>query len=362
MNTQPEDTVTRGGSQPRSLWQVEQELRDYKRTLSSTKKKFDRPSYEKELRSYINFIDVISRDNSLKKHPLTAIPCKLRMYEFAASHGVEVPAVFRTWATPGEMEFEDLPDEFVVKADGGASSEGVVPLRRSGEGRFERADGLATYSSGELKDVFRRLQAAGSIAQPIFAEELLKQDRVDGIPNDVKIFTAYGEILMVMIRGVVEHGSPHGITKRYVDAQGADMNDLIENLDNDMSLEVPPRLPDLVATAKHLSRAIGVPFCRVDLYGVQDRIVFGEITRAPGDYVTYMADHDERMGRQWLAGRARLDIDCTAGRPPGILWGPESSLDLYPPEGVRPASVSRTSVSSCADWCRESPTPVPAGS
>lgn len=360
MDSHPEDVASHIEPPQRSLWHVEQELRNYKRTLSSTKNKFSRPSYEKELRSYINFIDVITGDSALQGHPLTTIPYKLRMYEFAASHGVEVPTVFRTWADPTDMQFEDLPDEFVVKADGGASSEGVVPLRRAGEGKFERVDGLATYSSDDLRGLFGRLQASGSTAPPIFAEELLKQDRVDGIPNDVKIFTAYGEILMVMIRGVVEHGSPHGITKRYVNARGADLNGLIENLDNDMSLGVPSRLQDLIATARHLSRAIGVPFCRVDLYGVQDRIVFGEITRAPGDYVTYMADHDERMGHQWLTGRARLDIDCAAGRPSGILWGRESTLDLYPPRWIRPAGAHRTSISSCAEWCLESPARVAA--
>src|SRR5690554_1713249 len=51
-------------------------------------------------------------------HPRRNLLLKLQNYEIARSYGVSTPQVLGVWPTVAEIDFDALPDEFVLKSNG----------------------------------------------------------------------------------------------------------------------------------------------------------------------------------------------------------------------------------------------------
>lgn len=285
------------------------------------------------------------------KSAVLQLPHKLRNLEFAASHGIRTPEVYDVWPDVSSIDLTTLPKTFVLKADGGAGSVAVFPLERVGDASYRAIGTDGVYSEDELKN---RIQALGRNARkPYFAEELLRSADGGPIPNDVKCYMFYGQVGHILVRRVGEHSVSSSIRLKFVDENGTDYGPVAVGRTHDPSIAVPPALPELIAVAKHLSRAVGLPFCRVDLYETSHGIVLGEITRAPsGGNERFIEGHDELLGKRWIQGSASLSADLSIGRPVGQLFGTHADLRLYPPSDSprAPANFGRT-VRDCSDWC-----------
>ncbi|OLT40221.1 hypothetical protein BJF86_05325 [Serinicoccus sp. CNJ-927] len=289
-----------------------------------------------------------------RRHPLRHLPFKLRNYRLAASHGIPVPQVLAVWEDAAQIDLAELPEEVVLKSDGGAGSHGVLPLRRLAEGRYETIDGVRRLTGDEVRAHFVDRASRGRISGPFFAEEVLRQPGGGPIPDDVKINVSYGEVQHVMLRRVPRHGHLRSMGFRYVDAEGADLGAVMIGRDSDDSIAPPHDLPEMVGIARHLSRAVGLPFVRVDLYGTERGVVLGELTRTPGGRQPFKPHHDDAMGRGWEHAASRLELDLVAGRPPGILHGQHPMPELYPQGHVsRSAEPGAWAprIVPCAQWC-----------
>lgn len=287
-----------------------------------------------------------------KQHPLRQMPFKLRNYRLAASHGMLVPEVYGTWSQAAEIDLGALPDTFVVKSDQGAGSHGVLPLRRTGDDAYTVAGGRAVLSGN---DVRHRLGAKVSLRGPYFAEEMLVQDGGGSIPDDIKIYAAYGEILQVLLRRVDKHGDLSRTRFRYVDAAGRALGQVVPGVREDLRVPVPERLEEMLEIARHLSRAVALSFVRVDLYDTSRGIVFGELTRCPGERKVYYPEHDAAMGLAWGQARWRLELDILRGRSAHIIYGPYPAPNPYPASHVSASEEPGTwapQVYDCDQWCR----------
>ncbi len=311
-----------------------------------------RTSYRQAVRQHVRVFRAEDRLGAPTKSAALQLPHKLRTVELAASHGVAVPEIYAVWPDVASIDLAPLPDSFVLKADGGAGSVAVFPLRRREDGRYEMVGGKGDVSEEELRERIRSLDRAARA--PFFAEELLHAPGGGPIPDDVKCYMFYGTVGQVLVRRVGEHGRASTIRLKFVDENGVDYGPVAPGRPHDPTIEVPDALPPMLEVARHLSRAVGLPFCRVDLYETSKGIVLGEITRAPmGGNERWTAEHDEFLGRHWLDGSARLQSDLSAGRPPGALFGTLADLHLYPPNDRprSPANFGRTVV-DCSQWCR----------
>ncbi|WP_420113214.1 ATP-grasp fold amidoligase family protein [Pseudactinotalea sp.] len=311
----------------------------------------DRASFRQSIRQQIRFFRA---EHTLRpKYPSASLqlPFKLRNMELAASHGIKVPEVFKVWPDIDSIDLSVLPDNFVLKSDGGAGSVAVFPLERLAQGRYRM---LGTREEIMETDLLDRVRSLGRQARPpYFAEELLYGVGGGPIPDDVKLYMFYGEVGQILVRTVGTHGDASTIRLKFVDEDGHDFGKIAIRRQHDVNIEVPDCLDQMVATARHLSRAVGLPFCRVDLYETSRGIVLGEITRAPsGGNERFVEAHDELLGRRWIQASARLTADLHAGRPIGPLFGTEAALRLYPAgTGDRyPANFTRTTV-PCSRWC-----------
>lgn len=315
----------------------------------------ERPSFHHELRRQQRTMGALSEIDTEQRHPLFHIPYKLRNYRVAHSHGVAAPEVFGSWTDARDIDVAALPDRFVLKADRGHSGWGVLPLRRVGADRYELLDGTRGLTGGEVVEA---LATRPFVKGPYFAEEVLVQPGGGPIPDDLKVYAAYGEVLHVLLRRMPRHADSRTALYRYLDGDGNDLGGVAARRKIDPTIPVPPHLEEVVAVARHLSRAMGVPFCRVDVYDTDRGVVLGEVTREPGGAQRYSADHDERMGAAWERARWRVHLDVLAGRPPGVVHGSHPAPDLYPAGHVSrledPGSWA-VRHASCAQWCLPGP-------
>lgn len=311
------------------------------------------PSFRRnliELRRTVETLRPLDRDGV---HPVLQIPRKLRNYRLAASHGVAVPEILGVWPREEDIDLTSLPETFVLKSDLGAGGNGVFPLQRVGPDRYAVIGGEQELSTADLIERYRTRRSAGA---PFFAEAFLQQ-RVptEDIPDDVKIYTAYGEVLMVMVRRMPVHANLDHARYRYTDAAGVDLGeDLVAGQRIDPGLPLPEPLGDFIGVAQHLSRALAVPFVRVDIYDTVTGPVLGELTRAPGGRQRYRRDHDVAMGRAWDEARWRLDLDVIAGRPLRNLHGLHPARNYYPeghPSHAPGPGRWEVITADCATWC-----------
>jgi hypothetical protein len=97
---------------------------------------------------------------------------------------------------------------------------------------------------------------------------------------------------------------------------------VLRGLVHDHGIPVPGNLDTLTEAARVMSRAIPRPFIRVDLYDVDGRIVFGELTPRPGHLMDYGPELDERFGHLWERAQARVLDDMLNGVSPAFQFGP----------------------------------------
>lgn len=311
------------------------------------------PSFRRNLLELRRNVETLRPLDPQVVHPVLQIPRKLRNYRLAASHGIAVPQILAVWAREADIDLSGMPEEFVLKSDLGAGGKGVFPLRRVEEDRYAVIGGDEVLSTAQLRE---RFASRKSTSGPFFVEAFLRQ-RVPGeeIPDDVKVYAHYGEVSQVMVRQMPVHANLDHARYRYVDAEGRDLGeDIMPGARIDSSLPLPEPLEDFVAVAQHLSRAMAVPFIRVDIYDTVDGPVLGELTRAPGGRQRYRLDHDRAMGQAWDEARARLDLDVIAGRPLRNLHGLHPSPNYYP-EGHRSRQADpggwEVVTADCAQWC-----------
>lgn len=179
------------------------------------------------------------------------------------------------WDDPDDIDFDKLPDKFVLKCNHNSGTGMCICKDKSKLGiekvKKELKKGLKQnyYLTGRewpYKDVKRK----------IIAEEYMVDE--SGIElKDYKIFCFNGnpEYVEVDFNRHIEHKlNPYDF----------DWNPLnfCDTSKNDYSADIkkPARIEDMYNISKKLSS--GIPFLRVDFYSIYDKLYVGELTLFPG--------------------------------------------------------------------------------
>lgn len=178
------------------------------------------------------------------------------------------------WDRFDEIDFDKLPDRFVLKTNHGAGWNYIV----QDKSKLDKADAKAkfdlwtklnfTYYQGGLELQYEHIQPK------IIAEQFIEND--GGDLYDYKLCCFDGEPKVIIY-----------IMNRYVDADeriicfDTDWNvlpfNLFTPLEQPDDIPRPKNLEKMVEVARTLSQ--GIPFVRVDLYALNDgTIKFGEMT------------------------------------------------------------------------------------
>lgn len=181
------------------------------------------------------------------------------------------------WETPDDIDFNILPGKFVLKTNHSGGNTGVVICKdknvfdfNSAKIKLEKSlksDIYKNYREWPYKDVDKK----------IFAEELL-EDKGGGELVDYKFYCFNGYVDSAMLCIDRQIGSP----KFYFFDRDWNLrryNKRGKEAPFDFTLPKPCNMDKMFEIASELSK--GIPFVRVDLYNVNDKIYFGEMTFFP---------------------------------------------------------------------------------
>lgn len=177
------------------------------------------------------------------------------------------------WDKPEDIEWEKLPDQFVLKTTHGGGNSGVVICRD--KTTFDRHAALKKLSDSMQQDIYYKLKEwpYKNVPRRIIAEEYIQpQEGTNDLP-DYKFFCFDGEVKALFI------GTERSTGDVKFDYFDADFNhlDLIQT--HALSGKVfnkPDNFDKMKELASKLSE--GIPNIRIDLYNVDGKIYFGEMT------------------------------------------------------------------------------------
>lgn len=192
-----------------------------------------------------------------------------------------------------ELDLAALPKAFALKATHGSGFNVLCPDKAT----FDAAAARARFRSWMRREFGRadREWPYYGLPRRIMCERWL--GTAGAPPDDYKIFCFDGEPRFVEVH--TGRGVDHRMT--LFDLDWTPLPVRLEHPPSDPPVPRPAALPELVRRARQLAE--GFPFARVDLYVVEGRIVFGELTFFPTAGLKVFGDPADDL---WLGGFLRL--------------------------------------------------------
>lgn len=199
---------------------------------------------------------------------------KWRVREYVASTvGSEIlPEVYHVTDDPGTIPFDDLPAEYVVKPT--HMSGPIIFVNEDEDPRRER---IRSRCREWLEESYGKLFCEywyQDMEPRILVEERLRDEAGD-VPRDFKFFVFHGRVEYVQ----VDHDRFSDHSRRYYDRDW-NPQEFTTTFPLGPKIEEPELLNEMIDIAQELGE--GFDFIRVDLFQLEDRIVFGELTVAHG--------------------------------------------------------------------------------
>lgn len=185
------------------------------------------------------------------------------------------------WDRPEDIEWDKLPNQFVLKTTHGGGSLGVVICKD--KTTFNREDAIKRLKKN-MKGSDWRIQMEWpykNVPRRIIAEKYIEPAPDMNDLTDYKFFCFGGEPKYCQV--IQDRSAIETIDFYDIDWHHQDFIGLIglNTVANHSSIEQPKpiNLNEQVKVARQLSK--GIPFSRIDLYSCQGKVYFGEITLYP---------------------------------------------------------------------------------
>lgn len=197
---------------------------------------------------------------------------------------------YKIWNKAEDIDMSDLPDAFVLKTNHGCSTNGVYVVKNKNNFNIQEAKGKLSRLLKENVYPHTKEWPYKNIESKVFAEKSLGENI-----QDFKFFCFDGYAESVMVCYERETGSPkfyffdeNWELKRY-NVRG-------KNAPEGFTMPSPQNYKKMFEIASTLSK--GFPFVRVDLYNVDGKIYFGEMTFYPSSGLdpNILPEVDKYMG------------------------------------------------------------------
>lgn len=205
----------------------------------------------------------------------TTLADKYAVREYVKDHGEEdilVPLLGK-WDNAEDIYFDSLPDKFVLKPNNGSydcciitdkSKVDLEAIRKKMNHSLKHRFG---YEGAEVH--YTRMKPC------IIAERLLETNDGNGLV-DYKIWCFNGKPYCIFVCANRDPITHHAIFQYYDLNWQKKKENIAISYRNDSTYSSPPNLSKLLQIASKLSA--GLPQCRVDLYNVDGKVYFGEMT------------------------------------------------------------------------------------
>lgn len=203
--------------------------------------------------------------------------------------------IYGVWDDVKQIPFEELPEEFVLKCTHDSGS--VIVCRNKKELNIEETKKFLSSRLKKNSFWYGREWPYKNIKPQVIAEKLLKVDKYENLPV-FKIFCFDGNPKIIQ---QLLNDKQANETVDYFDIDWNRLN-MIQRFPNSVQpIEKPARLDEMLDIARKLSK--GIPFVRIDLYEVKEKIIFSECTfYTDAGYSVFEPEEehwDEKLG-EWL--------------------------------------------------------------
>lgn len=177
------------------------------------------------------------------------------------------------WDKPSDIEWDKLPNQFVLKTNHDGGGNGIVVCKDKSKLNKRKALRELRHSFNRNVYMIGREWPYKKVKKCVFAEQYM-EDKQFGELRDYKFFCFNGNVKAMYI--ATERGTKGGVHFDYYDA---DFNHLDLQQGHPMSLqkiEKPQSFELMKQLAEKLSK--GIPHVRIDFYEVEGKPYFGEFT------------------------------------------------------------------------------------
>lgn len=219
---------------------------------------------------------------------------KLEVREFVKERGLEdilIPLI-ASYEKPTDIDWNSLPEQFVMKtAQGGGGLSVVVCADKSKTSLEELQKKLWFVNDRVGERNGGREWAYYGIRTGILVEQrLVNRENPEAGVNDYKFFCYDGKPMYI----VADTTRFTGHKRNFYDTEWNNLHVTSDCPACDHEIPRPPELEKMLAAAARLSD--GFPFVRVDLYDVDGRVWFGELTFYPwSGYVRFQPQKWDRI-------------------------------------------------------------------
>ena len=227
-------------------------------------------------------------------HPVDVICYKLKGIEFAKKHNVKTAEIYGIYNNIDDVNWDNLPKEFVIHPQKGSVSLGVYVLVNYYD--------LMRKKYYKIPELIKEYKSDNRYSKELWIEELISNP----LPQEFKFYMFNNQI--GTITQFERNNKPKLVKFWTADWKNENHNvTVLRNksymLENRLRKPINPnKLKDI---AMRLSKAIKYPFVRIDLFDTLRGVYLNEITPHPSQTVWLFTEElDKRMGKMWEeAGR-----------------------------------------------------------
>lgn len=210
------------------------------------------------------------------RHPLMTLCSdkhKVRSYVEEKGLGRFLTNIYGVYNDVDEIDFNTLPDSFAIKLTNGSGANYFV--RNKAEEDLDKVRKIIKKWYSTRKADYGREWCYYNVKPSILVEELLNRDSNNDIP-DYKFFCFDGKVkyLYVMVDYVDNHST--GRCSFFTPEFKQLPYRRSEYMEINREITRPSNFDEMVDIAEKLSKDF--PHVRVDLYNIEGRIIFGELT------------------------------------------------------------------------------------
>lgn len=193
-----------------------------------------------------------------------------------------------------EIDWDILPDRFVAKCNHG-SGYNIVVKNKARADREKICKKLDYWLDENYGIISSELQYKRIIPK-IMIEKFIG-DKNGGLPVDYKFFASHGEVICCLL----VTGRESREERLYVDSEFHNLNLVNEYTGSDYYNLKPKSFDEMIMFSKLISK--NFPFVRVDLYDVDGKVFFGELTFTPhGCNHDYLSDEAQK----WIGRKIKI--------------------------------------------------------
>lgn len=240
--------------------------------------------------------------NWLKLHDrnprYTKMVDKYAVKEYVANkigHEFIIPTL-GVWEKPEDIDFDSLPEQFVLKTTNGGGSGGVVICKD--KETFDRNKAILILRASMRSDIYRNLREwpYKDVKRRVLAEKYMAPKDIVNNPiydlSDYKFFCFNGEpkyCQVIRDRHSKESIDFYDMNWRHQEFVGLNpVTSSEKNMVNGINpVPRPLLLDDMICVCHKLSEDL--KFVRIDMYVIDNRIYFGEITFYPASGIGFFS-------------------------------------------------------------------------